>query len=61
MEGFRGEDAEFDREPVKVSEDWRDVLPGVRRSLAAEFCSYWSRFRTLLGGTGHHCSTQRGR
>lgn len=38
-----------DRQPVEVNEGGGDVLPGLVRTLAAEFCTYWSLFKALLG------------
>ena len=40
--------AKLDLKPVKVNEGGGDVLPGLV-TLAAEFCTYWSLSRALLG------------
>ena len=57
MEGFVGEEEDFvmdaglDRKPVKLDEVGGDGLMGLVRvrTLAAEFCTYWSLSRALLG------------
>lgn len=52
MEAFLSEEEEFventvfDQEPVETDEGACDVLPG---TLAAEFCTYWSLSKVLLG------------